>query len=170
MNFKKGLTQYGYCLFAARMLQKHIPSCYTIAATAGIHKFDRFMAFPESSPSSSSFDDGPEREQQAARLILQNASKTSFSTFNNEFTGLLLFVCARLTADAARLSLKKKKKKKRERRVQTEWANSIRRGPDESRELLHWRRATTKEIENKQRKNNSNLCYFSHFLSSLSGA
>ena len=85
----------------------------TIATTAGIHKFDRFMAFPESSPSSSSFDDGPEREQQAARLILQNASKTSFSTFNNEFTGLLLFVCARLTADAARLSLKKKKKKKK---------------------------------------------------------
>jgi hypothetical protein len=37
------------------------------------------MAFPESSPSSSSFDDGPEREQQAARLIFQNASKTSFS-------------------------------------------------------------------------------------------
>jgi|LakMenEpi03Aug12_release.lakeMendotaPanAssembly.Ray.scaffolds.fasta_scaffold1955457_1 hypothetical protein len=52
----------------------------TIATTtAGIHKFDRFMAFPESSPSSSSFDDGPEREQQAARLIFQNASKTSFS-------------------------------------------------------------------------------------------
>jgi hypothetical protein len=96
------------------MLQKHIPSCYTIAATAGIHKFDRFMAFPESSPSSSSFDDGPEREQQAARLIFQNASKTCF---HDEFTGLLLFVCARLTADAARLSLRRKK---RERRVQTE--------------------------------------------------
>jgi hypothetical protein len=61
----------------------------------------------------------------------------------------LLFVCARLTADAARLSLRRKK---RERRVQTEWANSIRRGPDESRELLHWHRATTKERENKQRK------------------